>query len=143
MLLFFNVLCYFVCVLLFFFARFCDSQGVLGVLEGPQRGLGGLGSSPDRFWDLLGRHGGVPGRRPIISFRRQIRYKYKGFGVWAIFSVVKGRLDFVCFFIVFRSVVFVNRGGEFFVKQMKIGGFEFGPVRNVQEKHDETVGFGR
>ena len=41
---------------------------------------------------------------------------------------MKGRLDFVCFFIVFRSVVFVNWGGEFFVKHMKIEGFEFGPV---------------
>ena len=125
------------------FARFRDSQGVLGVLEGPRRALGDLGSSHDRFQHLLGRPGGVPGRRPIITFRRQIRYKYGGFGAWAIFSDVKGCLDFVCFFIVFRSVVFVNRGGEFFVKQMKIEGFEFGPVRNVQEKKDETVGFGR
>ena len=56
---------------------------------------------------------------------------------------MKGCLDFVCFFIVFRSVVFVNRGGKFFVKQMKIEGFEFGPVRNFQETHDEKVGFGR
>ena len=56
---------------------------------------------------------------------------------------MKGRLDFVCFFIVFRSVIFVNRGGEFLVKQMKIEGFEFGPVRNFQEHHDEKVGFGR
>ena len=106
--------------LLLIFVRFRDSQGVLGVLEGPRRALGGLGSSPGRFWDLLGRPGGVPGRRPIITFRRQIRYKYRGFGAWAIFSDVKGRLDFVCFFIVFRSVVFVNRGGEFVVKQNKM-----------------------
>ena len=47
-----------------------------------------------------------------------------------MFSDVKGRLDFLGFFIVFRSVVFVNRGGDFLVKQMKIEGFEFGPVRN-------------
>jgi len=56
---------------------------------------------------------------------------------------VKGRLDFVCFFIVFRSVVFVNRGGDFFVKRSKIERFLFGPVRNFQETHDEKVGFGR
>ena len=115
---------------LLIFVRFRDSQGVLGILEGPRGALGGLGSSPGRFWDLLGRPGGVPGRRPIITFRRQIRYKYRGFGAWAIFSDVKGCLDFVCFFIVFRSVVFVNRGGEFFVKHMKIEGFKFGSVRN-------------
>ena len=68
--------------------RFLDSQDVLGVLEGPRRAVGGLRSSPGRFWDLLGRPGGVPGRRPIITFRRQIRYKYTGFGAWAIFSDV-------------------------------------------------------
>ena len=56
---------------------------------------------------------------------------------------MKGRLDFVCFFIVFRSVVFVNGGGEFIVKHVKNGGFQFGPVRNFQENHDEKVGFGR
>ena len=114
-------------VILFVFllisVRFRGSQGVLGVLGGPQRALGGLGSSPGRFWDFLGRPGGVLERRPIITFRRQIRYKYLGFGAWAIFSDVKGRLDFVCFFIVFRSVVFVNRGGGFLVKQMKNEGF--------------------
>ena len=131
------------CTFLLIFLRFRGSQGVLGVLGSPRRALGGLGSSPGRFWDLLGRPGGVPGRRPIITFRRQIRYKYRGFGAWAIFSDVKGRLDFVCFFIVFRSVVFVNRGGEFLVKHVKIEGFEFGPVRNFQENHDEKVGFGR
>ena len=70
------------------FVRFRDSQGVLGVLEGPRRALGGLGSSPGRFWDLLGPPGRVPGRRPIITFRKQIRYKYTGFGAWAIFSDV-------------------------------------------------------
>ena len=59
------------------FVRFRDSQGVLGVLEGPRRGLGGLGSSPGKFWDLLGRPGVVPGRRPIITFRRQIHYNCK------------------------------------------------------------------
>ena len=42
---------------------------------------------------------------------------------------MKGCLDFVCFFIVFRSVVFVDRGGEFIVKHVKIEDFEFGPVR--------------
>ena len=131
------------CAFLFIFVRFRGSQGVLGVLGGPRRALGGLGSSPGRFWDLLGRPGGVPGRRPIITFRRQIRYKYRGFGASAIFSDVKGCLDFVCFFIVFRSVVFVNRGGEFLVKHVKIEGFEFGPVRIFQENHDEKVGFGR
>ena len=123
--------------------RFRDTQGVLGVLEGPRRALGGLGSSPGRFWDLLGRPGGVPGRRPIITFRRQIRYKYGGFGAWAIFSDVKGRLDFVCFFIVFRSVVFVNWGGEFIVKPLKNEGFQFGPLRKFQEQYDEKVGLGR
>ena len=46
---------------------------------------------------------------------------------------MKGRLDFVCFFIVFRSVDFVNWGGEFIVKHVKIEGFQFGPVRNFQE----------
>ena len=50
---------------------------------------------------------------------------------------------FCLFFIVFRSVVFVNRGGEFVVKQMTMKGFEFGPVRDVQENHDEKVGFGK
>ena len=56
---------------------------------------------------------------------------------------MKGRLDFVCFFIVFRSVDFVNWAGEFIVKHMKIEGFQFGPVRNFQENHDEKVGVGR
>ena len=56
---------------------------------------------------------------------------------------MKGRLDFVCFFIVFRSVVLVNWGGGFIVKHVKIEGFEFGPVRNFQENHDEQVRFGR
>mgnify|MGYP000308637874 CR=1 FL=1 len=106
------------CACLLIVVRFRDTQGVLGVLEGPRRALGGLGSSPGRFWDLLGRPGGVPGRRPIITFRRQIRYKYVGFEAWAIFSDVKGRLDFVCFLIVFRSVDFVNWGGEFIVKHV-------------------------
>ena len=87
---------------LLIFVRFRDSQGVLGVLESPRRVLGSLGSSPGRFWDVLGRPGGVPGRRPIIIFRRQIRYKYCGFGAWAIFSDVKGRLDFVCFALFFE-----------------------------------------
>ena len=47
--------------LLLIFVRFRDSQGVLGVLESPRRALGGLGSSPGRFWDLLGRPGGSLG----------------------------------------------------------------------------------
>ena len=41
------------------------------------------------------------------------------------------------------SVVFVNPGGEFVVKQTKIEGFEFGPVRKCQENYDEQIGFGR
>ena len=77
---------------------------VLGDLESPRGALGGIESSPGRSWDLLVRPGGVPGRRPIITFRKQIHYKYRGFGAWAIFSDVEGRLDFVCFFIAFRSV---------------------------------------
>ena len=106
-----------------------------GVSGGPRVGFG-------TFWgDLGGSLGGV--RRPIINFRKHIRYKFSGFAAWAIFSDVKGCLDFVCFFIVFRSVVFVNRGGEFLVKHVKIEGFEFGPVRIFQENHDEKVGFGR
>ena len=56
---------------------------------------------------------------------------------------MKGRLDFVCFFIVFRSVVFVNRGGEFVVKLMKNEGFEFGQIRNFHDKYNEQVSFGR
>ena len=47
------------------------------------------------------------------------------------------------FFIVFRSMVFVNRGGEFFVKPLEFEGFQFGPLRIFQETHDEKVGFGR
>ena len=107
-------------VILFVFllisVRFRGSQGVLGVLGGPRRALGGLGSSPGRFWDLLGRPGGVPGRRPIITFRRQIHYKYEGFGAWANFSDLWGPLDFLCFFIVFSSMVFVEWGGGIVVK---------------------------
>ena len=52
-----------------------------------------------------------------------------GFDAWAIFSDVKGRLDFVCVFNVFQSVVFFNRRGEFIVTQTKIESFLFGPVR--------------
>ena len=91
----------------------------------------------------MGRPGGVPGRRPIITFRRQIRYKYRGFGAWAIFSDLWGRLDFLCFFNVFPSVVFVEWGGEFIVKPVEIEGFAIGPLRKVQENNDEKVGFGR
>ena len=131
------------CMFLLIFLGFRGSQGALGVLGSPRRALGGLGSSLGRFWDLLGRPGGVPGRRPINTFRRQIRYKSKGLGVWAIFSDVKGHLDFVCFFIVFRSVDFVNWGREFIVKHVKIEGFAIGPLRKVQENNDEKVGFGR
>ena len=133
-------MCYVIlCAFLWIFVRFRDSQGVLGVLESPRRALGGLGTSPGRFWDLFGR----PGRRPLINLRKQIRYKYRGFGAWAIFSDVKGCLDFVCFFIVFRSVVFVNRGGELVVKRTKLEGFELGPLRKCQEKYDDQAGFGR
>ena len=71
---------------LLIFVWFRDSQDVLGVLEGLRRALGGLGSSPGRFWDLLGGPGRVPGRRPIISFKRQIHHTYTGFRAWAIFS---------------------------------------------------------
>ena len=46
---------------LLIFVRFRDSQGVLGVLESPRRALGGLGSSPGRFWELLGRPAGSLG----------------------------------------------------------------------------------
>ena len=64
-------ICVFFCfVFVVIFYRFRDPQGVLGFLEGPQRALRVLGSSPGRFWDLSGRPGGVPGRRPIITFRR-------------------------------------------------------------------------
>ena len=91
-----------------------------GVLEGPRRALRLLGSSTGRFWDLLGWSGGVPGRRPIITFRRQIRYKYWGFAAWAIFSDLWGHRDFLCFFNVFPSVVFVEWGGEFIVKRWKL-----------------------
>ena len=60
------------------------------------------------------------------------------------FSVTcRGLWILLVVFIVFRSVVFVNRGGEFLVTQMKIEGFEFGPVRNFQETHDEKVGLER
>ena len=55
---------------LLIFHRFRDSQDVLGVLEGPRRALKVLGSSPGRFWDVLGRPGRVPGRRPIMTFRK-------------------------------------------------------------------------
>ena len=78
-----------------------------------------------------------------MTFRRQIRYKSKGFGAWAIFSDLWGRRDFLCFFNVFPSVVFVEWGGELIVKLLKIEGFAIGPLRKVQEKNDEKVGFGR
>ena len=52
-------------------------------------------------------------------------------------------MDFVCFFNVLLSVLFVNRGGEFVVKLVEFEGFQFGPLRIFQEKHDEKVGFGR
>ena len=60
---------YLICVLVDF-VFFLTSQDVLGVLEGPWRALKVLGSSPGRFWNGLGRHGNVPGRRPIITFRK-------------------------------------------------------------------------
>ena len=37
----------------------------------------------------------------------------------------------------------MNRGGEFVVKPVEFEGFQFGPLRIFQEKHDEKVGFGR
>ena len=46
-------------------------------------------------------------------------------------------------FNVLLSVIFVNRGGEFVVKPFKMEGFEFGPLRTCQEKHDEQLGFGK
>ena len=52
-------------------------------------------------------------------------------------------MDFVCFFNVLLSVLFVNRGGEFVLKPMKFEGFQFGPLRKCQETHDDKVGFGR
>ena len=78
------------------------SQGCLGELWGVS------GAPRVGFWDLLGRPGGVPGRRPIMIFRRQIIYKYEGFGAWAIFSDVKGRLDFV--FSLFSECGFCELG---------------------------------
>ena len=48
----------------------------------------------------------------------------------------------LCCFNVFLSLNFVDRGCEFVVKQTKKEGFEFGPVRNCQEKYHEKVGFG-
>ena len=80
-----DVICF---AVLLMFVRFRDSEDVLGVLEGPRRALGGLGGSLGVFWDLLGRPGRVPGRRPIVTFRRQLCYKSRGFGAWAIFSDV-------------------------------------------------------
>ena len=52
-------------------------------------------------------------------------------------------MDFVCFFNVLLSVLFVNRGGAFVVKPMEFEGFQFGPLRIFQEQNDEKVGFGR
>ena len=40
------------------------------------------------------------------------------------------------------SLIFVNQGGEFVVKQTKNEGFEFEEVRNFQYKYDEKVGSG-
>ena len=60
-----------------------------------------------------------------------------------IFSDLRGRRHFLCFFNVFPSVVFVEWGGEFIVKHMKIEGFSIWSLRKVEENHDETVGFGR
>ena len=92
------------------FGRFCDFQDLLGVLEGPRRALGGLRFSPGRFWDLLGRPGRVPGRRPIDTFRGKIGYTYRvlelgrfsvtGSGVWILFVFVY--CFSVCVFIDFR-----------------------------------------
>ena len=72
-----------------------------------------------------------------------MRYKYKGFGAWAIFSDLWGLMDFLYFSIDVSSVVFVEWGGEFIVKPVKIEGFAIGPLRKAQENNDEKVGFGR
>ena len=111
--------------------------------EGPSESSGGSRELPGYILGPFGATWGIPGRRPIITFKKQRRYKYRGFGAWAIFSDVKGRLDFVSFLIVFRSVDVVNWGGEFIVKHVKIEGFQFGPVHNFQENIVEKVGFGR
>ena len=84
------------CTFLLIFSRFRGSQGVLGVLEGPRRALGGLGSSPGRFWDFLGRPGGSLG------------------GVQSL--LLGGKY-------ITNTEVLENRGGEFLVKHMKIEGF--------------------
>ena len=60
------------------------------------------------------------------------------------FSVTcRGVRIFFFFFNVCPSVIFVEWGGEFNVKPVKIEGFAIGPLRKVQENDDEKVGFGR
>ena len=97
--------------------RFCGSQDVLGVLDGRRRALRVLGSSLGRFWDLVGRPGRFPGRRPMITFRRRKRYKYLEVLELGRFSVTCGGVwIFFVFSLFLSSVVFVEWGGEFVVK---------------------------
>ena len=121
--------------------RFRDCQDVLGVLEGPRWGLRVLGTTPGRFWGLLGRPGrSVGGVQSLCLGGKYVtnttvlelgRFSVT-WGVWVLF------VFYVCL-----SRIFVNRGGEFVVKRMKQECFEFWPVRNFQEKYNEHVDFGR
>ena len=52
-----------------------------------------------------------------------------------------GRRDFLCFFNVFPSVLFVEWGREFIVTLVEIEGFAIGPLRKVPENNVEKVGF--
>ena len=103
-------------ILLFLiFHRFRDSQGVLGVLEGPRRALRVLGSSLGRF-DLLGRPGGVAGgvQRSLLGGEYIINTKVLELGP---FSVTCGGVwIFFVFPSFFSSVVFVEWGVEIVVK---------------------------
>ena len=54
-----------------------------------------------------------------MTFRRQIRYKYKGFGAWAIFSETKGLSSFCSFFMVFSNVPSAEQGAEFVEKTLE------------------------
>ena len=92
------------------------------------------------FWgDLGGSLGGVQSSLlggEYVTHTKVLelgRFSVTWRGVWILFV-----------FSLFSGVFFfVNRGDEFIVKQLKIEGFEFGPVRNVQENHNEKVSFGR
>ena len=113
------------------------SWGALGELWGVSGATRvGFGT----FWgDLGGSLGGVQSSLlggTYVTNTKGLelgRFSVTWRGVWILFF----------FFIVFRSVVFVNRGGEFLVKQMKNEGFEFGPLRKFQYKYDEIVAFWR